>query len=152
VNCPNCGTSNLDNASICVNCGRPLSGTGAVPPPPPPPQQSSYAPSQASYTPPTPGSAFGTQPPAQQIPNYLWQSIVVTLCCCLPFGIVAIIFAAQVNDKLRRGDVGGAMHASKQAKMWCLIALGCGLLVAVIYGLIGGAAFMQGIREGMANR
>jgi hypothetical protein len=149
VNCPNCGTSNLDNASICVNCGRPLSGAGVVPPPPPPPQPS-YTPPQASYAPP-PGSAFGAPPPVQQVPNYLWQSIVVTLCCCLPFGIVAIIFAAQVNDKLRRGDVAGAMHSSKQAKMWCLIALGCGLLVALIYGLFGGAAFMQALREAQAN-
>jgi len=146
VNCLNCGTSNLDNASICVNCGRPL--TGAAPPPPPPPS----APQQASYTPPPP-SRFDTpgHPPAQQIPNYLWQSIVVTLCCCLPLGIVAIIFAAQVNDKLRSGDVAGAMAASKNAKMWCLIAFGLGLLVFIIYALVGGAAFMQGIREGMAN-
>jgi hypothetical protein len=152
VNCPNCGTSNLENASICVNCGRPLAG--GAPPPPPAPQQSYTPPPPGSYTPPPPpGSAFGgPPPPAQQIPNYLWQSIVVTLCCCLPFGIVAIIFAAQVNDKLRRGDLAGAMQSSKQAKMWCLIALGCGLLVAIIYMVVGGAAFMQGIREGMANR
>jgi len=151
VNCPNCGTSNLDNTSICVNCGRPLSASGAVPPPPAPAPQASYTPPPpppGSY----PGSSFGTQPPpVQQIPNYLWQSIVVTLCCCLPFGIVAIIFAAQVNDKLRRGDVAGALQSSKQAKMWCLIGAGIGLLVAIIYGLVGGAAFMQGIREGMAN-
>ena len=150
MNCPNCGTSNLDNASICANCGRPLSGAGAVPPPPPPPQ-ASYTPPQASYTPPPPGSSFGAPPPTAEVPNYLWQSIVVTLCCCLPFGIVAIIFAAQVNDKLRRGDVAGAMQASKQAKMWCLIALGCGLLVMLIYGLFGGAAFMQALREAQAN-
>lgn len=152
MNCPNCGTSNLENASICVNCGRPLTAGGAPPPPPPAPQ-ASYTPPQASYTPPPPpGSSFGAPPPMQQIPNYLWQSIVVTLCCCLPFGIVAIIFAAQVNDKLRRGDVGGAMQASKQAKMWCLIGLACGLVVAILYGLFGGAAIMQGIRDAQANR
>lgn len=140
MNCPNCGTSNLDNASICVNCGRSL-GAGEAPPPP-----------QASYTPPPP-PRFDTpgQPPAAQVPNYLWQSIVVTLCCCLPIGIVAIIFAAQVNDKLRRGDIQGAMQASKQAKMWCLIAVGLGILVAIIYGLFGGAAVMEAIREAQAN-
>ena len=156
MNCPNCGTSNLDNASICVNCGRPLSGTGMPPPPPPPPQQASYTPPPpqgSSYTPPPPGSSFGQQPgiPGQPIQNYLWQSIVVTLCCCLPFGIVAIIFAAQVNDKLRRGDVAGAMHASKQAKMWGLIGAGIGVLVMLIYGLFGGAAFMEALREAQAN-
>ena len=38
------------------------------------------------------------------IPNYLVQAILVTLCCCLPFGIVAIVYAAQVNSKLDRGS------------------------------------------------
>ena len=43
-----------------------------------------------------------TQIPAQvpptKIDNWLWQSIVVTICCCLPLGIVGIVFAAQVNS------------------------------------------------------
>jgi interferon-induced transmembrane protein/zinc ribbon protein len=151
VNCPNCGTSNLDNARICVNCGRPMSGAPTPPPPPQPPPQ------QASYTPPPPQQPSYTAPPPSQpvgapIPNYLWQSIVVTLCCCLPFGIVAIIFAAQVNQKLAAGDYAGAQHASKQAKMWCLIGAGLGLLVGIIYALAGGAAFLEAFREGMANR
>jgi hypothetical protein len=146
VNCPNCGTSNLDNASICVNCGRAMAGGGSYTPPPPPPQQ------QASYTPPPPRFDTPGQPPGMPPPNYLWQSIVVTLCCCLPLGIVAIIFAAQVNDKFRRGDIQGAMQASKQAKMWMLIAFGLGLLVILIYGIFGGAAFMEAVREAQANR
>jgi len=147
VNCPNCGTSNLENATICVNCGRPMAGGGSYTPPPPPPPQ------QASYTPPPP-SRFDTpgQAPPQSIPNYLWQSIVVTLCCCLPLGIVAIIFAAQVNDKLRQGDIAGAMQASKQAKMFCLIAVGLGLVVCAIYAIFGGAAFLEAFREAQANR
>ncbi len=128
MNCPYCGTSNLDNSSICVNCGRSLS-TGAPPPPPP---STSYTPPPPAYTP--PGQA------GQQIPNYLWQSIVVTLCCCLPLGIVGIIFAAQANDKLGRGDIAGAMESSRQAKMFCWIAFGLGvityILLAVFYGAL----------------
>jgi len=141
VNCPNCGTSNLDTASICVNCGRPLAG-GA--PPPPPPQ---------TYTPPPPASRFETpaQPAVQQIPNYLWQSIVVTLCCCLPLGIVAIVFASQVNDKLRRGDIAGAMAASKNAKLFCLIALALGVVAMLVYALMFSGAIMQAIHEAQAN-
>jgi hypothetical protein len=151
VNCPNCGTSNLDNASICVNCGRPL----AAVPPPPPPQVSYTPPAQPSYTPPPASSGPGYGQPMMAgtpIPNYLWQSIVVTLCCCLPFGIVAIIFAAQVNDKLRRGDVAGATQASKNAKTWVLVAFLCGLVAIVIYGLAFSGAIMQAIREAQANR
>ena len=35
------------------------------------------------------------------IPNYLARSIIVTIFCCLPFGIAAIIYSAQVNGKIR---------------------------------------------------
>ncbi len=140
MNCPNCGTSNLDNATICVNCGRPLT-SAAAPPPPAPPQQ--------TYAPPPPPS-FGAPPPQVSPPqNYLVQSILVTLCCCLPLGVVAIIFAAQVNTKFAAGDLAGAQEASRQAKMWCWIAFGLGLVGIMIWLLVGGAAFVQGLREGL---
>ncbi len=67
------------------------------------------------------------------IPNYLVQSILVTLFCCLPFGIVAIVFAAQVNSKAQAGDIQGAMQASKQAKTWCWASVGVSLVVFVLY-------------------
>ena len=57
--------------------------------------------------------------PTQKIPNYLVQAILATLFCCMPFGIAAIVFAAQVNTKLAAGDVAGAMESSRKAKMWC---------------------------------
>ena len=71
--------------------------------------------------------------PAQTVPNYLVQSILVTLCCCLPFGIIAIVYAAQVNTKLAAGDVAGALQSSKNARMWAWIAFGCGALLSLIY-------------------
>ncbi len=142
MNCPNCGTSNLDNATICINCGRPLSGAASTPPPPQPPPQA------ASYTPPPsprPASFGGTPPPTGQIPNYLVQSILVTLCCCLPLGIVAIIFSTQVNQKLAAGDYAGAMEASRNAKKWSLIGLISGIVVNVIVWVIYGAAILAQI-------
>ena len=54
----------------------------------------------------------------RQVSNYLVQAILVTIFCCLPFGIVAIVFAAQVNGKLAAGDYAGAVQTSNQAKMW----------------------------------
>jgi len=147
VNCPNCGTTNLDNASICVNCGRPLSGAAGGYTPPPPP-----APAPHAYTPPSSGPGFGATAAPAQIPNYLWQSIVVTLCCCLPFGIVGIIFASQVNDKLRRGDIQGAMIASKNAKTWVLVGFICGIVAIVLYALFFGGALIQAIHQAQANR
>ncbi len=67
------------------------------------------------------------------VPNYLVQSILTTIFCCLPFGIVAIIFAAQVNGKLAAGDYAGAVQTSKQAKMWCWISFGVQLAIIVVY-------------------
>lgn len=50
--------------------------------------------------------------------NYLIQSILITLFCCQPFGIVGIVFASQVNSKYSAGDYKGALQASKEAKKW----------------------------------
>ena len=82
-------------------------------------------------------------PPEQQqsygpVPNYLAWAIVSTilafcLCCvvgAIP-GVVAIVFAAQVNSKLAAGDRDGAAKASKNAKLWCWITTGL-----VIFGLL----------------
>ncbi|MCF7956273.1 MAG: CD225/dispanin family protein [Phycisphaerae bacterium] len=71
--------------------------------------------------------------PQQNIPNYLVQSILVTLFCCLPLGIAAIVFAAQVNGKIAGGDIAGAMDSSKKAKLFCWISFGIGLVVIIAY-------------------
>jgi hypothetical protein len=73
----------------------------------------------------------------RNVPNYLVQAILVTIFCCLPFGIVAIIFAAQVNGKLAAGDYAGAVNCSGQAKMWSWIGFGIGLLgILAYFGLV----------------
>lgn len=69
------------------------------------------------------------------VPSYLGQSILVTLCCCLPLGIPAIVYSAQVSSKLAAGDYKGAVAASNNAKMWGWIAFGVGLAVNVIAAL-----------------
>jgi hypothetical protein len=68
----------------------------------------------------------------QKIPNYLAQAILVTLLCCLPLGIPAIVFAAQVNGKIQAGDIAGAQEASRKAKLWCWWSFGVGLGVVIL--------------------
>jgi len=71
---------------------------------------------------------YGSPSPAQEIPNYLIPAILSTVFCCLPLGVVSIIFATQVNSKLAAGDTAGAMESSKKAKMFMFIAIGGGVL------------------------
>jgi t-SNARE complex subunit (syntaxin) len=78
--------------------------------------------------------------PPPNVPNYLVQAILCTLFCCLPAGIVAIVYAAQVNSKLAVGDVRGAMESSRNAKTWSWVSFGVGAAVIVIYVVIAFAA------------
>ncbi|HEU4888531.1 MAG TPA: CD225/dispanin family protein [Thermoanaerobaculia bacterium] len=65
-----------------------------------------------------------------KVPNYLVHSIIATLCCCLPFGIVAMVYSAQVNTKLAAGDEAGARESSKKARTWIIVAF-CGFIVLI---------------------
>ncbi len=77
-----------------------------------------------------------TPPPATggttTVPNYLVPAII-SIFCCWPLGIVAIIFAAQVNGKVAAGDLAGAADASKKAKLFSFIAIGIGVAFGLIY-------------------
>ncbi|MDC7997795.1 CD225/dispanin family protein [Gilvibacter sediminis] len=76
--------------------------------------------------------------------NYLVESILVTIFCCLIFGIIGIVNAAKVNSEYEAGNIEGALAASKQARTWTLWGFIIGILqyviVAIIYFVIGIAA------------
>lgn len=65
--------------------------------------------------------------------NWLVESILVTIFCCLPFGIVGIVFASQVNSKFAAGDYTGALQTSKDAGKWTKIGFWIGLVVLILY-------------------
>jgi predicted secreted protein len=104
--CKKCGSQNDDNAWKCIRCGEVLQQGGGASGPPP------------------------------QIANHLVEAILVTLFCCVPFGIPAIVYAAQVNSKMRAGDIQGAIAASNNARTWVWVSVGAGLLVGIIYVLL----------------
>jgi hypothetical protein len=74
--------------------------------------------------------------------NWLVESILVTIFCCLPFGIVGIVNASQVNAKYAAGDYDGAQRASNEAGKWTRIGffIGIGFLLLYILGVIFGVA------------
>lgn len=123
--CPQCGASNADNAAVCTQCGRRLQAAAA-----------------ASL--PVTGVVI---PPGTTVPNYLVFAILTTLLCCLPAGIPAIVYAAQVNGKLQQGDLAGAQAASNNAKLWCWISFGIGLAVSLCTGLVMMMGVLRGIHH-----
>ena len=84
---------------------------------------------------------YGAAPPS--VPNYLIWAILSTVLCCPIAGIVAIVYAAQVDGKLRSGDYDGAVRSSNNAKTWTFVSAGLGLVVSIIYFI---AAVAGGIR------
>jgi hypothetical protein len=70
--------------------------------------------------------------PAQPVSNYLIPAILTTIFCCLPLGIIAIVYAAQVNSKLQAGDYNGAVNSSRKAKIWSWFSFGIGLLFILL--------------------
>jgi hypothetical protein len=90
----------------------------AQPPPPPP-----------GYPP--------QQPPAGQAPNnYLVWSILVTLFCCLPLGIVAIVKSSQVNGLWAQGQYAEAQASADSAKKFVIWSVVIGVVVGIIYAII----------------
>lgn len=83
--------------------------------------------------------------PPSKPKNWLVEAILVTIFCCLPFGIAGIVFAAQVNSRYDAGDYEGAEKASKDAGRWTKIGFFAGIAFLVLYLifilLLGGAAF-----------
>jgi hypothetical protein len=80
-----------------------------------------------------PGGYGVGPPPGPKPSNYLPWAIAVTVLCCVPAGIPAIVFATQVDGKWARGDWDGAMRSSRQARMWTIIAATVGIVFTVGY-------------------
>jgi hypothetical protein len=73
----------------------------------------------------------GTQPS-----SHLTFAILVTLFCCLPFGIVSIIKASQVSGLWAQGRYAEAQKSSASARKWAWWGAIIGLIVIVIYAIL----------------
>ena len=80
-------------------------------------------------------------------PNHMVKAILVTVFCCLPFGIVSIVNAAQVNGAAQAGNMQLARSYSEQADKWAnygmigwAVAIGLYIVMAVVMGGLGAVA------------
>ena len=110
--CPKCGKQYNEDQSICESCNQGLIDN--------------------TYN-------KGGNSADKAVSNYMVFSVLTTMCCCVPFGIVAIIYSFKVSKLLSLGDITGATEASKKAKLWIIVALIVGIIVGIIYSIL---AFM----------
>lgn len=103
------------------------------------PQQGYYQQPQPNY------AAQPAQPYTPKPESHLGLAIFVTLCCCLPLGIVAIIKANKVDEYYNMKQFDAAVLASNDAKKWCMYGF-IGyfvwlVILGIIYAIAGAAAF-----------
>jgi hypothetical protein len=92
-----------------------------------------------------PGAGAGAGVAQPPVDTWLWQSIVATILCCQPLGIVAIVFSAQAGSARDAGDLVLAQRRAGQARTWTLAAVGAGVAVWVLVFVIAGlGAFATG--------
>lgn len=86
---------------------------------------------------PQPGPARPMQPAAAGKPDsFMWLAILSTILCCLPLGIVSIVYACKVDSLWTAGDQEGAQRSSNNARNWGIAAAVTGVVLALVIYLI----------------
>ncbi|MBR3303989.1 MAG: CD225/dispanin family protein [Bacteroidales bacterium] len=163
--CGNCSLANPSNAKFCKGCGYELippdkneqstKTTSTKEQEPKAEVKSEQSATQQSATQQSATQQSATQQSATQqsvngpidrkheLPpkTYLVHSILATIFCCLPFGIVGIVYAAGVESAFYRGYHDLALQKSRRAKIWTIVAIIVGLIGGFLYLLLilGGA-------------
>lgn len=68
--------------------------------------------------------------------DYLVESILVTLFCCMVFGILGIVYSVQANSAFSSGNITAANEFSAKAKQWVTYGFWCGIAVVGIYAIL----------------
>lgn len=68
--------------------------------------------------------------------TWMAESILVTLLCCLPFGVIGIVNAAKVSSLYASGNYNEAIRASENAGKWTKIGFFAGLIIGILYLIV----------------
>lgn len=84
-----------------------------------------------------PGQQPGWQQPGwpgvREPDNYLVWAILSTVLCCLPLGIVSLVYSSKVSGLWGSGRYAEAQAAAENAKKWAIISA----IVAAVLTVIG---------------
>ena len=84
-----------------------------------------------SYEPP-PTSPPWSQPPQFAPETYLVWSVLNLVLCCLPLGIVALVYSIQCQSAITSGQLAQASDLSAKARGWNIAATAIGVVAIVI--------------------
>ncbi len=115
--CTKCGLQNPNGAFACSNCGEHL------------PRLFRQHPGATAHVRPAPAAGQ----PVPHVDNHLVSAILMTTFCCMPAGIVAIVYAYQANSKLLHRDFDGAIAASKKANIWVYVSFFVGFSWVMLF-------------------
>lgn len=122
---------------------QPAPGPAALYPPPtgplfPPPGGASFP--FPTYGSPVAGGPAPVQVEHRPLPkDFMMESVLVTLFCCLLTGMIAIVYSHETRAALGRGDLAQAEEASRKARSLVLFSLLFGVFVStswVIYVVV----------------
>lgn len=78
--------------------------------------------------------------------NNMALAIFTTVCCCAPFGIIAIIQANKVDSLYMAKQYNAAIFAANESKKWSYIGIAISVIIWIVYLLIfGGIAAIGGL-------
>ncbi len=97
----------------------------------PPPELPANMPPVPPAAPVMPAAVDTTQSAARPEcpPHNLVWAIISTILCCLPAGVVAIVYSVKVMTKYNEGDYAAAEHYSEVSAWWCIGTIILGIIL-----------------------
>jgi len=133
--CSNCGASQAENAraesfepenGLTAGAAAPEGGSAQ----PAQPAPANVGQPAGAPPPPVPPGARVISP--RKIETSLIKSILAAFCCCIPFGIIGIIYAVQADKLLKKNDLAAAAEAGHKSDLWSNLAIGVGLTIYLL--------------------
>ncbi|MGM9832708.1 MAG: CD225/dispanin family protein, partial [Candidatus Limisoma sp.] len=167
---PETGEAAAESEERSAESGEAAAERPRMTPPPYNPAQSNppYNPApsnQPPYVPQQPMPGYGPQPSPQQIyndgyrrgledgkkldadtdtskcpPSNMVWAVLATVFCCMPAGIVSIVYSCRVSGLYAKGDFVGAKRASDRAAYW---ALGSAIVHMVTYPITSALSLLM---------
>ncbi len=110
MKCNFCREEIPEGTKTCPLCGSPINDKGTLP---------------------GQNAAFASQPVINGT-LYLVLSVLATLLCCLPFGIIGIVFSSRINSQQNGGDYEGARTSARMATIFLTLSLVLGLVAGCV--------------------